>query len=417
MTAVPHEDVYRRGLNAPTQGLLVGGAVLAVLGLGLFVALLMGDDPGRAWRMFLINFLFFTGIAQGAIIFAAIQKIAKGHWSGPIIRFAEAAVAFLPVSLICFLVLFLGKDHLFPWIEHPTPARGNWLTVPWVFWRDLVALVAVFGVAVAFVYHDMKPDVAELKEHVTGWKRALYERIAGDYTGTPEQLQKLEHRVHWLAPLMCILYAYMFTILAFDLIMSLAPYWLSNLFGAFFFMGAFLTGLTMLALMMVYWRKRLGMEEVIDVHDFHDLGKLIFGFSIFWAYLMYSQFLVIWYGNLPEETSFPFYRFWGEWRPIAITVGIMVFLIPFWGLIWVKAKITPFTFGLFALISIAGVWLERYLLVQPSLTEHGPAFGLPEFGITAGFLGLFLLAYGVFASVFPMVSPRLTKKAMVVTHH
>jgi Ni/Fe-hydrogenase subunit HybB-like protein len=410
-------DVYKRGLNVPTQAFVLGGAGLAVLGFAWFSVLLLGDDPGRAWRTFHINFLFFTGSSMGAIIFVAAQKIAKGHWSGPIVRFAEATVAFLPVSLVLFFVLFLGRNHLFPWIEHPTPARGNWLTVPWVFWRDLVALIALFTAAIVFVYNDMKPDVAQLKEHVTGWRRRLFERIAGDYDGTPEALARVEHRIHWLAPVLCLLYAYMFSLIGFDLIMSLAPYWLSNLFGTFFFVGAFLTGLTMLAMMMVYWRKRLHLEEVIDVHDFHDLGKLIFGFSVFWAYLMFSQFLVIWYGNLPEETSFPFYRFWGEWRPIAITVGLMVFLIPFWGLIWVKSKITPFTFTLFAAISFAGVWLERYLLVQPSLTEQGPTLGLPEFGITLGFVGLFLFAYGTFAKTFPMLSPRLTDKAMVITHH
>jgi Ni/Fe-hydrogenase subunit HybB-like protein len=410
-------EVYKRGLDVPVQGFLMGGALLAAIGLVLFVVLLAGDDPGRAWRTFHINFLFFTGLSIGAIIFVATQKIAKGHWSGPIVRFAEAGAAFLPVSLLLFLVLFLGRHHLFPWIEHPTPARGNWLTVSWVFWRDLVALIALYAVAIAFVYHDMKPDLADLKEHVSGWRRKLFDKIVGDYDGTPEALAAVEHRIHWLAPLLCIVYAYMFSLIGFDLVMSLAPYWLSNLFGAFFFMGAFLTGLTMLALMMVYWRKRLGLEEVIDVHDFHDLGKLIFGFSIFWTYLMFSQFLVIWYGNLPEETSFTFYRVWGEWRPIAITVLLMVFLIPFWGLIWVKSKITPFTFTSFAAISFVGIWLERYLLVQPSLTERGPAFGLPEFGITLMFLGLFLLAYGLFARTFPMLSPRLTAKAMVVTHH
>ncbi|MFQ5702419.1 MAG: NrfD/PsrC family molybdoenzyme membrane anchor subunit [Gemmatimonadales bacterium] len=417
MSLVVDRDLFKRGANAPTQSLVAGGAVLTVLGLGLFLMLLRGDDPARAWRMFHINFLFFTGVAQGAIIFAAVQKVVKGHWSGPIVRFAEATVGFLPISLICFFLLFLGKHYLFPWIEHPTPARGNWLTVGWVFWRDLAALLAVFGVAVAFVYNDLKPDVAQLREHVTGWRRRLYDSIAGDFTGEPEQLAKIEDRIHRLAPLLIIVYAYMFSIVAIDLIMSLAPYWVSNLFGAFFFMGAFLTGLTMLGLAMVYWRKKLGMESVIGSLDFHDLGKLIFGFSIFWAYLMYSQLLVIWYGNLPDETSFPFYRLWGEWRPIGVTVGLMVFLIPFWGLIWVKSKITPFTFTLFASISLAGVWLERYLMVQPSLTEHGPEFGLPEFAVTAGFLGLFLLAYGLFARTFPMVSPRLVERAATVHRH
>ena len=413
---VEQEDIYRRAANAPAMGLMAVGSVLAVVGLGLFVVLAGGDDPGRAWRTFHVNFLFFTGVAVGAIIFAATQKITKGVWSGSIIRFAEAAVAFLPISLICFLVLFLGRDHLFPWIEHPTPARGQWLTTSWVLWRDLGALLVVFGVAIAFVYHDMKPDLATAKAHVTGWRRALYERLLGDYSGTPEQLARVEDRVHRLAPILCLVYAWLFTLLAFDLIMSLAPYWISTLFGAFFFMGAFLTGLTMLGLMMVYWRGRLGMGEMIGRQQFHDLGKLIFGFSIFWAYLMFSQLLVIWYGNLREETSFVFYRLWGEWRPIAVLVGLMVFLIPFWGLIWVKAKITPFTFALFALISFVGVWLERYLLVQPSLTTEGPAFGVPEFGITAGFLGLFLLAYGLFARAFPMVSPRLAAQAEAGHH-
>lgn len=412
-----YDDIYRRAVNAPVGGLLAAGAVLAVLGLGAFVVLVMGDDPGRAWRMFHINFLFFMGVAQGAIIFAATQKITKGVWAGPIIRLAEAAVLFLVVSLVCFLILFLGKHHLFPWIEHPTPVRGSWLTVSWVFWRDLVALVALVGVSLHFVRNDLKPDVFQLRDQVTGWRRRLYDRVAGSYDGSPEALAKVEKRLSWMAPVLCLMYAYLFTLLGFDLIMSLAPYWLSNLFGAFFFIGAFLTGLTMMGLMTVYWRNKLGLSEVVGREQFHDLGKLVFGFSVFWAYLMYSQLLVIWYGNLREETSFVFYRLWGEWRPIAILVGLMVFLIPFWGLIWVKAKINPVTFTLFLAISFAGVWLERYLLVQPSLTEHGPAFGLPEIGISLGFLGLFLLAYGLFATAFPMVSPRLLKKAEATGHH
>ena len=132
--------------------------------------------------------------------------------------------------------------------------------------------------------------------------------------------------------------------------------------------------------------------------------------------LMFSQVLVIWYGNLPEETSFVFYRLWGEWRPISILVLFMIFVIPFWGLIWVKTKLKPLTLGLFSAISLGGVWVERYLLIQPSLTESGPAFGLAEIGVSAGFLGLFLLAYGLFAHAFPLVSPRLVAEAGARTH-
>ncbi len=410
-----HQEIYRRGTEAPAGGMVAAGAVLAAVGVVLFVVLLLGDDPGRAWRTFHINFLFFTGVAQGAIIFAAIQKVTGGKWAGPIVRFAEAGVAFLPISFVCLLVVFLGREHLFPWIENPTPARGAWLTVPWVFTRDVLAALILFGIAIAFVYHDLKPDVAELKNHVTGWRRQLYERIAGDFTGTPEQVARNDHRIGWLSPLLIVVYAWMFSLLGFDLVQSLAPYWISNLFGAFFFIGAFLTGLTMLGLMMVYWRGKLQLHEIIARQQFHDLGKLVFGFSVFWSYLMFSQLLVIWYGNLPEETSFIFFRLSGAWRPIAVIVGMMVFFIPFWGLIWVKAKITPVTFALFLAISFAGVWLERYLLVQPSLIDT-PVFGLPEIGVTVGFLGLFLLAYGAFARSMPMISPRLAARALELHH-
>jgi hypothetical protein len=416
MSAAARQDAYRRAAHAPAGGLLGAGALLAVVGLGLFVLQVMGDDPGRAWRMFLVNLVFFTGLATGAVIFAATQKVTKGVWAGPVIRFAEAGVAFLPVALVLFLILWIGREHLFPWIAHPTPARGKWLTVSWVFWRDLVSLLAVCGVAVVFVREELKPDVFGLQEQASGWRRALYQRVAGGYDGSPEALAAVERRLARLAPILIVLYAYAFSVLALDLIMSLAPYWISTLFGAYYFMGSFLTGLTMLALMTVYWRGRLGLHDVIGRQQFHDLGKLIFGFTVFWAYLTYSHVLVIWYGNLPEETAFLFFRMWGAWQPVSILVLVLVFVVPFWGLIWVKTKITPATFALFAAISVFGMWLERYLQVQPSLTE-APLMGLPEVGITLGFLGLFLLAYGLFASAFPMVSPRLADQAAALAHH
>ncbi|HKI94214.1 MAG TPA: NrfD/PsrC family molybdoenzyme membrane anchor subunit [Gemmatimonadales bacterium] len=416
MTESARQDAYRRGANAPAGTLLAAGAILAIVGFGIFITLAMGHAADRAWRMFLINFLFFTGLAQGALIFAATQKMTKAKWSGSMIRFAEAGVAFLPVALVLFLILFLGRNYLFPWIGHPTPVRGRWLTTSWVFWRDLVSFIVVFGIAFAFVRNDMKPDLLALRDQATGWRRNLYDRVLGGYTGTPEELEKVERRVGMLAPLMVVAYGYLFSLIGFDLIMSLAPYWYSNLFGAFFFLGAFLTGLTTSGIMMVYWRGRLGLHDLIGRQQFHDLGKLVFGFTIFWGYLLYSQIIVIWYGKLPDETGFFFMRIWGEWRPMAWLVLAMVFLIPFWGLIWVKSKVTPFTFTLFVTVSLAGIWFERFLLVEPSLGAK-PAFGLPEVGITAGFLGLYLLAYGLFARTFPMVSPRLAEKSLHVGHH
>ena len=409
--AQAQQEAYRRGTAAPAGALVTGGAALAIIGLAVFAMLALGDDPARAWRVYHVNFLFFTGVSLGGVVFSAAFRVTKGAWAGPIVRFAEAGAAFLPIALVSFFVLFLGRHYLFPWIDHPTPARGSWLTTSWVFWRDLLSLLAMFSLAIAYVYHNLKPDMAALREHAPEARRALYARLSSGFSGRPDELAKNERTLDRLAPLFLVAYGYLFTLIAFDLVMSLAPYWYSTLFGWWFFMGAFLTGLTTLGLMTVYWRGRLGLQAMIGRQQFHDLGKLVFALSVFWAYLMFSQFLVQWYANLPDETAFPFYRMWGEWRPVAVLVGLMVFMIPFWGLIWVKAKLTPFTFTVFVAVSWAGVWLERYLLVQPSLTEHGPTFGLPELGITAGFLGLFLFAYGLFARSFPMISPRMADEA------
>jgi hypothetical protein len=123
---------------------------------------------------------------------------------------------------------------------------------------------------------------------------------------------------------------------------------------------------------------------------------------------MWSQFLVIWYGNLPEETYFIFYRLYGAWRPVGIAVFALVFVIPFIGLLGVKPKRYAPTMVGFALVSLVGVWLERYLEVVPSLNHGaGPAIGVPEAGATLLFGGLFLLAWAWFAARYPMISPRL----------
>jgi hypothetical protein len=134
---------------------------------------------------------------------------------------------------------------------------------------------------------------------------------------------------------------------------------------------------------------------------------------VFWAYLMWAQFLVIWYGNLPEETGFVFARLWGHWMPVGRAVFLGLFVIPFIGLLGVAPKKFPFTLGLFTGVSLVSLWLEYYLLVLPSVTTaDGPVFRVVELGPTLAFLGLFLAAYALFARNFPMVSPRLALRAL-----
>jgi hypothetical protein len=166
----------------------------------------------------------------------------------------------------------------------------------------------------------------------------------------------------------------------------------------------------LLALTMMYGASHLGVADLVSPKQRHDLGKLCFGFTVFWTYLMWAQFLVIWYGNLPEETGFVFARLWGHWLPIGRAVFLGMFLIPFFGLLGVAPKKTRVTLGFFATVSLTSLWLERFLLVMPSVTAlPGPVFQLPELGPTLLFLGLFLLSYAVFGRTFPMISPRLAE--------
>jgi hypothetical protein len=215
------------------------------------------------------------------------------------------------------------------------------------------------------------------------------------------------------AAFVVLAFAFGYSLLAFDLVMSLAHKWVSSLFGVFYFMGSFLGALMLLAVFGIAMRSMMGLGEIYSRRQQHDLGKLCFGFTVFWAYLMWSQFLVIWYGNLPDETYFIFYRLVGVWKPVGVAVFLMVFLIPFIGLLGVKPKKFTFTMVGFATISLVGIWLERYLEVVPSINQgRGPAIGLPEVGVTLFFGGLFLLAWSWFAGRFPIISPRLAADAL-----
>ena len=186
-----------------------------------------------------------------------------------------------------------------------------------------------------------------------------------------------------------MLYAIVFSLVAFDGIMALQPHWFSNLLGGWFFMGSFLGAHMLLALMMIYGAKHLGIADLVSPKQRHDLGKLCFGFTVFWTYLMWAQFLVIWYGNLPEETGFVFSRLWGEWLPIGRAVFLGMFIIPFFGLLGVAPKKTRLTLGFFATVSLVALWLERYLLVMPSVSaDSGSRLrALPGPGPTCLFAG------------------------------
>jgi hypothetical protein len=409
--------IRRRLIEASLAGrydLFLGlGGGLAGLGLILFVLAFMQGHGDRAWQLFHVNWLYFTGLATGSVAFAAVQKITNAKWSGVIIRFAEASAAFLPVSFVGMLLIFtLG----YPAIYGPMAAalhelqhgKAVWLSHPVMFVRVGVGLAILFWIGWKLIRADLVPDLMATRADAGPGRRAIYDRWIGSFDGSAAAVAEHDARIYRLAPTYAVLYAIVATIVAFDGVMALQPHWFSNLLGGFYFMGSFLGAHMLLALMMIYGAAHLGVSDLVSPKQRHDLGKLCFGFTVFWTYLMWAQFLVIWYGNLPEETGFVFARLWGDWLPVGKAVGIGMFIIPFFGLLGVAPKKVRVTLAFFATVSLVSLWLERYLLVMPSVSaQPGPRFELPELGPTLLFLGLYLLSYALFARTFPMISPRL----------
>lgn len=392
---VSRSDLATRARQAPVARFMIVGGIAAVLGAVVLVLGIIGEHPERTWWAYHANFVFWAGLAQGMVVFAATQKLAKGHWSGVLIRFAEAGAAFTVVSVVLFIGLFIGREYIFTWLHEPRPDIGGWLTSKWFFLRNGAVLVLLAWVSWRFVRRDLAPDVREL--------------------ATGEAVERTEDSRLIMRDAVFLVFAYAFgySLLGFDLIMSLSHKWVSNLFGGFYFMGSFLAGLLTLAILGVTLRRAMGLDHIFSIRQQHDLAKLCFGFTVFWAYLMWSQYLVIWYGNLPEETHFIFYRLFGPWRPVGIAVFLLVFLIPFIGLLGVRPKRFPPTLVAFCLVGLSGIWLERYLEVVPSINHGaGPAIGLPELGLAAFFGGLFLVSWAWFAGRYPIISPRLAADAL-----
>ena len=401
--AMPYEEVVAR-TGQPTfqRGRLIAAA-LAIVGIAAFFIMVLGKDPKSAWQAYLVNLVFFMGIAQGGIVWAAIARTARGHrWGSNIVRYGEALSSFLPVAWVLMIIFFLaGGKSLYIWIDHPIAQKAPWLN--FTFWatRNAILMGALVLMSRMMLGLSLKPDLAKLKDRVPGKLKALYAKRVGAAAPNPAETQK---KLLDYSPWFILLYCIVYTIWAFDVLMALDPHWVSTLFGAFIFMSTLYTGLAVISLATIWTRKPLGLEKAIATEQYHSIGKLLFSFALFWIYSYWSQFLPIWYGNLSEETPYVVLRLSPPFQTWAWVIFALTFAIPFFGLMNWTTKRNPALHQWFALIGLLGIWLERNLLVQPSV--HPTAFDLGplQIGVMLGFLGAFVLTFLNFASKYPMVS-------------
>jgi Ni/Fe-hydrogenase subunit HybB-like protein len=389
-------------VRANGRNRLIWIACLAV-GVITFGVLLM-TEPQRAWGAYAINTLYWLGIAQGAVVLTCAIRLGNGRWGGPVVRIAESLSAYLPWGLgLLGVLLVAGIWTYLPWTHHVMPRQASYLNVPFLYVRTVVGLGLLWWLSRDLVRTSLRTDAYLLKNHVAAELKPHYERLCEGWRGDDAEAAWQRARLAARAPQVVLAFAVSFTVLAWDFVMALTPDWSSTLFGWWFFMGAFLTGIAMTALLTTQLRAQYRLEAYITPHHFWDVGKILFGFSIFWAYMFWSQYLPIWYANLPEETWWVFLRFEEPWRRLAFTVFGFVFLLPFVGLLNMTTKKSPFWLALFSLIVLLGMWMERHILVMPSLQPERMWVGLPEIGVTLGFLGVFGWSVQGFLSKYPSV--------------
>jgi len=386
--------------------------ILVLVGAGAFAAM-FSRDPGQAWRAYVVNWLFFTSVSCGAMALVAATTITKARWSWSVKRVGSAFSAFLPIAFVLFLPMLWLGDSYFPWIEAMASdpivqKKAAYLNMPFLITRNLLGLALLFGVFLYMTYQALRPDLGMVREGEGGsgdpgrsrWAERLTQGWAGQETEEVRSYRALKR----VAPAAVLLYAVVLSVLSFDWAMSLEPHWFSTIFGAWFFMGALWGGVAATAWATVYAKKQdPDLNKLMGVQQLHDLGKLSFAFTVFWAYLFFSQYLVIWYGKLPWEQAWIIHRAEAPWGQLSVLAILLCFVVPFAGLIGRKPKITPWTLRLFTSVILVGLWLERYLMVVPSIHDGGATITVLEPISALFFLGLFLASIRWFLSTFPAV--------------
>jgi len=376
------------------KGLL---AVFTLIGVGVFI-LGLTTEPSRAWAAFVQNHFYFLSLGLGGLFFAAIQWLTGAMWSAPIRRVSEAFTAYLPVALVMFVVLYFGIHHLYLW-SHPEHVKGDiilegkagYLSTGFFMIRNLIA----FGLWIFFARKMVGNSIAQ--------------DATGDYAFTVRNRR--------LAPVFLMFFALTFTMMSFDVLMSLDPHWFSTMFGVYCFAGLFYSNLASTCLLTIYLRSRGKLEGIVNDNHMHDLGKFMFAFTVFWAYIGFSQFMLIWYANLPEETGYFMRRFHEGWIHVSLFLLVGKFMIPFFFLLPRDSKRSAKILVPVGIFMLVAQWVDVLWLVQPEFFATGPKFGLTEIGVTLGFIGIFGLMVTRFLAKHNVVAigdPRLVES---VYHH
>jgi len=337
----------------------VGGVTFVT---GLFFA------QERIWPNFLIVEFYLLGLGLGAGFIIAIQYTSNAAWGTAYRRIPETITGLLPWAAGGIFILIFGIHSLYEWSHESVVAhdpvlqeKSIYLNVPFFIGRLVFYIAGWIFLCRRIVKHSRKQDEDGLVEHTrTNVKYSSALLVFGVIT---------------------------FIFASFDLLMSLQPHWYSTVFGLITLSGMFLNALAMVTLVAVILRY-LGFDDIITDDHLHDLGKLVMSMSVFWVYMWVSQHLLIWYSNIPEETSYYIFRHFGGWGSLSFLNLVLNWFIPFVVLLPKATKRSDKVMFQVSLVLVLGHWLDLYILVMPGLFGEQPTLGIWEIGLFAGMIGL-----------------------------
>ena len=374
--------------------------IFMFLGVLTFLKGVANEHSRHTWLVFHVNFLYWFCVAAASCGFAAVFHICNAQWSRPVRRIFDSALPFLTISPIFLVILYFGHKELFVWAHHEIPGKGIWLTSNFLFFRDAVAIALLVWITRKVVMLSLKRDIIAIRKGLTGcssedteaWQDSRYDALLCDCgDDASKALSRVEHLMSRFSPVVVMVYALATSLIAFDLIMSIEPMWYSTLFGALYFMSAVYLSVAFAAIGVCGARYLSPLlRQKVDRKVLHDLGKLLFGFGIFWAYMFWSHYLPMWYSNLPEETVWIITRLREQpWQSFAWVVLCLCFFIPFALGLSRDVKQVPGLLAGTAMFVCIGLWLQMYLLVAPTLYPEYIPFGATEICMSLGFLGLY----------------------------
>jgi hypothetical protein len=375
------------------------GALIAVGILSFFM--MYGDDANHAhaWSAILRAHFYFLTVSLAAMFFVVLSWITTSMWTAPVRRIAEGFTAYIPFLLISTILVFLGSKSLFKWtdleaIKGDAVVEGKlgYLNMPFFMIRSLVSVIGWIIFSKIIVGRSIDTDGT------------------GDYKSIYQKNRKL-------GVIFLIFFALSFSAAAFDMLMSLDPHFFSTMFGVYTFGGAYQTFFAMFAVVTIILKRTGRLGNLVNENHIHDIAKFMFAFTVFWAYTGFSQYMLIWYANLPEETGYFILRFNAGWEPWTIGLFIGKFFIPFFLLLPRGNKRSDVIVFMTAVWVLAMQYMDMNWMIQPQIFHDGPVHTFWDVGVWLGFLGVFGLIIMNFYKKNDLVAMKDPYLADSVNHH